>query len=481
MVPWLSRCQHSFFKVMLDTVCSKLRALPMEIASLKGDIEKLNKQVKEYRQLIPLWNQDKLEDIEDAYNEDAPVHRQVFSMKDKRSFAGLGLKENVPPYLRAEGFIRHLFISKGELEDFMQEFIDAFFSADGDHEISTESMHNQLYQHMMQRCSHKKDDNPEALTEFAYAFICSLEAYRDDPDFELFDLMLSGAVHPSIMRDQREMLGNIEALTRACQEASGPEAILEDKARRKGAGGDKKEQVSRRVIRAVLEVVFPDKKPSRQDALRQALYVTMQILTDAGKTPAPDCVYTGDLFAAGADGSQTPLVEEIRRQHVYEVIEWTAELARRCLDGRVIKDRNANTNDRKLMTIIEHLDPHCSHQQATELVRIAFPEPNKTEHVREVMRRLRHGALLRPKRLWIRSEPKEVVKQFLNIAHLGNNTARNSLALDPNTEGGQYSREPSSRRTRAVKVLNNPVDMMNSDAYNDPDALEQAVLRAKPS
>merc|ERR1719420_960292 len=131
---------------------------------------------------------------------------------------------------------------------------------------------------MMQRCSHKKDDNPEALTEFAYAFICSLEAYRDDPDFELFDLMLSGAVHPSIMKDQREMLHNLEGLTRACHESSGnPE---EDKHRRKGAL-DKKEQVSRRVIRAVLEVVFPDKKPSRHDGLRQALYLTFQMLSDA--------------------------------------------------------------------------------------------------------------------------------------------------------------------------------------------------------
>jgi len=96
-------------------------------------------------------------------------------MKDKRSFAGLGMDENVPPYLRAEGFIRHLFISKGELEDFMQDFTDYFFSASGEHDMSTETMHNELHAHMKLRFHEKKDENPEALTEFAYAFICSLD------------------------------------------------------------------------------------------------------------------------------------------------------------------------------------------------------------------------------------------------------------------------------------------------------------------
>merc|ERR1719230_2320183 len=115
----------------------------------------------------------------------------------------------------------------------MQDFTDYFFSASGEHDMSTESMHSELYQHMKLRFQEKKDENPEALTEFAYAFICSLEAYRDDPDFELFDLMLSGAVHPSIMKDQRDMLQNIEQLTRACQESVPAEQHQEK--RRKGA------------------------------------------------------------------------------------------------------------------------------------------------------------------------------------------------------------------------------------------------------
>jgi len=459
-------------KVVLDTVCTRLKALPRDIDSLKSDIVGLHQQVQEYRNLIPIWNMDAVEDLEDAYNQDAPVHRQVFSMKDRQSFAGLGMgteEKPVPPYLRAEGFIRHLFVSKAELEDFMSEFTEFFFSATAEHDMSTQSMHNELYQHMRLRFENKKDEDSEALTEFAYAFICSLEAYRYDPDFELFDLMLSGAVHPSIMKDQREMLANIEALTRACQDASGD---AEDKGRRRGGAGDKKEQVSRRIIRAVLEVVFPDKKPTRQDALRKALYVTVQKLSDAGKSPGPDSVFTGDLFAATADGSQTPLVEEIRRQHVYEVIEWTCELSRRVLNGRSLKDKSTTIQDKQLLSIINTLDTHRSHVQALELARIGCPEPTKKEHVREVLKRLRHGVLLRPKRLWIRSEAKEVVKQLMVIAHMENGPeadSRTSVVAD----GEGYTRK--TQRIRALKVLNNPLTVMNSDEHNDPDTLAQAV------
>lgn len=463
----------------LDTVCSKVKALPIEISQLKREIKNLNQQVTEYRQLIPIWNQDVMEDLEDACNQDAPVHRQVFSMKDCRSFAGLGTGDDVPLYLRAEGFVRHLSVSKGELEDFMQDFTDFFFSRDIEHDMSTEAMHLELYQHMKLRFQEKSHEHPEALTEFSYTFICSLEAYRDDPDFELFDLMLSGAVHPSIMKDQRSMLQNIESLLRACQEATGSP---EEERSRKKHHGEKKEQVSRRVIRAALEVIFPDKTAARHEALRLALYVTIQMLSDDAKTPSPDCAYTGDLFAATADGSQTPLVEEIRRQHVYEVIEWTAELSRRLLKGRGLGDRDCNTTEKQLANIIMNVDPDASVQYCKDLARIGCPSQHESFQVREVLRRLRHGILLRPTRLWLRCEPKEVVRRLMTVSQVESGTADEDDAAEHIADGiTNHSREAGkdrSQRLRALKVLDNPVQVMNSDEYNDPDMLEQVITRA---
>lgn len=453
-------------KVVLDTVCSRLKKLPMEIVNLKAEIASLHQEVKDYRQLIPIWNQDAMEELEDLYDQDAPVHRQIFSMKDRRSFAGLGMGDDVPPYLRAEGFVRHLFVSKIEVQDFMREFKDDFFAPNVEHRMSTECMHNELYSHMKLRFSDKKDENHDALTEFAYAFICSLEAYRDDPDFELFDLILSGAVHPTIMKDQREMLHNIEALTRSCQEAAG--TTEETRSSRKGAGNDKKEQVSRRVVRAVLEVVFPEKTPVRGDALRRALYLTVQALQDGGKALNHECVYLKDLFEAAPDGSQSPLAEEIMRQHMYEVIEWTCELSRQLINGRNLWDRSATVTEHRVVEVVASLDVHCTHQHAQELARIGCPEPFKNEHVHDVMQRLRHGALLRPKRLWIRSEAKEVVKHLLATAHA--NTDINEVVS---------SNPMHTRRSRAVKVLDNPIKLMKSDEYNDPDSLEKVISRTQ--
>merc|ERR1740117_994928 len=86
-------------------------------------------------------------------------------------------------------------------------------AADGP--LNTGQMHQELHHYLK-----RKHGETEALTEFAYAFICGLETFRDDPDFELFDLMLCGAVHPSIVQDQQDMVLFLQQLVRACQEGS---------------------------------------------------------------------------------------------------------------------------------------------------------------------------------------------------------------------------------------------------------------------
>ncbi len=85
--------------------------------------------------------------------------------------------------------------------------------------------------------------------------------------------------------------------------------------------------VSQRFIRAALEAVFPTKSAGKQNALRRALHVTLQKLGADSKMPAADRVYVSDLFAQTQDGGQTPLVEEVRRQHYpVVIINWVQYL-----------------------------------------------------------------------------------------------------------------------------------------------------------
>merc|ERR1711953_97508 len=87
---------HVAKEAVLDAVCKKLVALPQEIEELKVQKRRLGWELKDCRQLIPVWNSDAADDLEDAYNLDAAIHRQIYSEKDQRNFAGLGLGPEVP-------------------------------------------------------------------------------------------------------------------------------------------------------------------------------------------------------------------------------------------------------------------------------------------------------------------------------------------------------------------------------------------------
>ncbi|CAE7940951.1 amtB [Symbiodinium necroappetens] len=304
--------------IKLEAVMEALRGAHRDAEKLKEQVVKLRYLLEDVKQLVPIWNESAMQDVADAYDEDAAIHRQVYSMSDKRSFAGLGVDDSVPPYLRAEGLVRHRYISKKECEDLIESFL-----AEAPADLSTQTMHTELYQHMQRQFT-----DPEELTEFAYAFICSLEAYRDDPDFEMFDLMLAGAVHPSIMQDQETMLKELQNLVHNCADGNFEGAGHgRQRSTLTGTKASGRDQVSRRMMRAVMQAMFPEKSVERMNALMRALHVTLQMLFDAGRSASPDTAYVSDLFSATADGTQSPLIEEMRRQHLHEVLEFTAEIS----------------------------------------------------------------------------------------------------------------------------------------------------------
>ncbi len=115
--------------------------------------------------------------------------------------------------------------------------------------------------------------------------------------------------------------------------------------------------VSQRFIRAALEAVFPTKSAGKQNALRRALHVTLQKLGADSKMPAADRVYVSDLFAQTQDGGQTPLVEEVRRQHYYELLDFAAALgdALSAKYGSLVPDMAALTE------VLTEIDVHTTH------------------------------------------------------------------------------------------------------------------------
>eukprot|EP00933_Yihiella_yeosuensis_P018958 TRINITY_DN15435_c0_g1_i1.p1 TRINITY_DN15435_c0_g1~~TRINITY_DN15435_c0_g1_i1.p1 ORF type:complete len:1032 (+),score=217.04 TRINITY_DN15435_c0_g1_i1:72-3167(+) len=504
-------------KWILDSVVHKLKAVLQEVENCKAQVKRFQAELVDLRELVPVWNVDAMEDLADAYNPDAAVHKQVFSMKDARMFAGLGTELDIPPYLRAEGFVRHTYISKAELEDFMGGFLR--HNSEG----AAVDMHASLFDYMQRKIS-----DPDILTEFAYAFVCGLEAYRDDPDFELFDLMLCGAVHMSITWDQEELLTELQDLINNCLGGSVGAA---EKHGEKGSNKDYRGRIalhktevyqvtpaaSKRLIRGVLKAAFPDKRIERHNTLAQALHLTFQILSDAGSSPSPDKAKVSDLFENTADGTQTPLIEEIRRQHMHEVVEYTAELT------RVLK-RHAQQDEGMIKPqgfkqCLRELDAHISESRISMMVESVWPQgeedaSDRFKPVDQVLHTLRTSILVRKERLWVRVTTKEVVANLMDVGYRNvgqprdepppstgeepkanskrresRTGTRGSLASMANLGGrksvtaGTQEAEieegdavSKNRRNRTVKVIDNPVQ--KADIYNDPGSLDREIERS---
>lgn len=433
-------------RTVINHVVRQLRELGERAAQLSAEANHHEEEIVRYQHLIPVWNSDAFEDIYDAFHADAAVHHAIYSMKDCRNFAGLGTGENVPKYLRTDGMVKHVFISKAEIENFITELWahleEKERAAEGKKDeppIDTVKFHEELYRYL-------KGKHPvhERLLEFAYAFMCSLEVFRSDPDFELFDLILCGKVHPSIQRDQREILQMFETLLVSCETAMGDEADHRPARLKTG----RKVQVNKRLVRAALDVIFPDKTPEFQNALRSAFYTTLQAIDQA---PSPECCFVQDVFAETKDGSQTPFVEEIRRQHFYEICAFTNRLTAAI---RSRQDSNRCINAKKVEEALQAEDPYMPSEQRAAWTKIAIgsDSSDETKQVSKAMMSLRHGALLRPTRLWIHAQVKDVVKK---ITADGPQMNDEEVGMAPGITARQH-------RTRGLKVIENPMKKVYS-------------------
>jgi len=449
--------------IKLEAVMEALRAAHRDAEKLKEQVVKLRYLLEDVKQLVPIWNESAMQDVADAYDEDAAIHRQVYSMSDKRSFAGLGVDDSVPPYLRAEGLVRHRYISKKECEDLIESFL-----AEAPPGLSTQTMHMELYQHMQRQFT-----DPEELTEFAYAFICSLEAYRDDPDFEMFDLMLAGAVHPSIMQDQETMLKELQNLVHNCADGNFEGASHgRQRSTLTGTKASGRDQVSRRMMRAVMQAMFPEKSVERMNALMRALHVTLQMLFDAGRSASPDTAYVSDLFSATADGTQSPLIEEMRRQHLHEVLEFTAEISQNLIRaaGGETRVNLSGRLDTFMLITREATSQTLQEMGLPDTRTLSMLEtvwkPNEDGHelqVAEILERLRQHTLLKRENTWVLTGTKAVVEKAMAVGPQAGLRSEEDTAVQP-------------RRIRTFKVLDNPFAKTNG--YNTPQGLLKEIVRS---
>lgn len=442
----------------IDALVMKLKEFPKDIQSLKWKLDHSQRELKHCKELIPIWNADEVEDIALLYDVNLEGHREVFSMKDTRNFVGLGLGANVPPYLRYDGLIRHLFVSKSELEQFMQEFLSSLQAPSEDYDKGTtpcmdvEYLHNELHSFLKQRY-----DSHEALLEFSYAFMSGLGAYYGDPDFELFDLILTGVLHPSITQDQKEMLDALEALLQSCHEGPVP------------SSGAANYQVNRRIVQASLKATFPWKSNAHHNDLRRALALTLQTLEERGICPMKDCVFVAGLFSEYADGTQTPFIETIRKQHTKEVVQFLVSVTRNFAEECTHLGSTSLAKPSNLQSALMKADDQLSRAEADQLVKAAFASfaIDANRGCPDALCSLRCHTLLRPSQLWFRAKEQDVVHVLLNrVQSEGAEVASDDKLHQP-------------RRIRAAKVIENPFVAAGSTRFASMDGLMRALDNVK--
>lgn len=221
-----------------------------------------------------------------------------------------------------------------------------------------------------------------------------------------------------------------------------------------------------------MQAMFPEKSVERMNALMRALHVTLQMLFDAGRSASPDTAYVSDLFSATADGTQSPLIEEMRRQHLHEVLEFTAEISQnliRAAGGETRVNLSGRLDTFMLIT-----------REATSqtLQEIGLPDtrtlsmletvwkPSEDGHelqVAEILERLRQHTLLKRENTWVLTGTKAVVEKAMAVGPQAGLRSEDDTAVQP-------------RRIRTFKVLDNPFAKTNG--YNMPQGLLKEIVRS---
>ncbi|CAJ1441150.1 unnamed protein product [Effrenium voratum] len=229
-----------------------------------------------------------------------------------------------------------------------------------------------------------------------------------------------------------------------------------------------------------MQAMFPEKSVERMNALMRALHTTLQMLFDAGRSSNPDAAFVSDLFSASADGTQSPLIEEMRRQHLHEVLEFTAELSHaliRAAGGEIRVNIHGRMDAYMLISkedTLRVLSERIPEIKSVTMVDAMWKIGEETTpyQVAEVLQKFRHNFLLKQENAWVVVGPKAVVEKALELG-----SGQNSVPEgDEEKETGQLSaKAPQPRRNRALKVLDN--SFARDEAYT-PQALQKEVRRS---
>ena len=254
-------------------------------------------------------------------------------------FEGLGNESSVPIYLRTEGKIQNILLSKRDTEliineiwitrenllkksgNFQQEKFDEFFN-------------NYLYERF-------KDKN--RVVEFAYNFVDALKKYYRDSDCRLFSLVLNGEISEEVRNDQIAM--QVEFLE---------ELKKEELMHRTGT--EVLGSISFDGFIRVLKRMFPNKGEQSVQRLERVL------LYETGNAKTVKYI---ELLEEDENGNQGKFCELLRAQHLTECLSFT-ENVMESIDQ--FRDGQDYVSIGRFREALDFVDPHKARAEINRLL-----------------------------------------------------------------------------------------------------------------
>ena len=212
--------------------------------------------------------------------------------KEKFSyFTGLGLGDDVPLYLRVNGRIRNLYLTKPVVE----RFIKTCWIQKG-RKRYTKSLEEFMHVMLCEKFPKRFDDR----LSFAYSFKHAVDKYSYDADCDLFNEVLNGRLTEDVYLSQMRLIYKI-------QEAF----IKEDR-----KDGDQTGKLRKTQILEIIKRICPYKHKRKYKEIEQALFFDTQLHN----------VDYIKLFQEDEEGDQGKFVECIRDQHLEECTTFVEDI-----------------------------------------------------------------------------------------------------------------------------------------------------------
>lgn len=247
---------------------------------LKEKVDMNNKLIDE--------NKKKLEFLDSEIGEEEKNHEKYFY--------GLGNSDLVPAYMRYTGRIRKKNIPKRDCELILEEFWEERkkeLKKSSDNGLPVSNFQDFFSDFIKNKYGMLRS----VRAEWVYNLTWACERYIEDPDCELFLRILRGEISEDAYKEQFEMFDKVH------------EAIMKSDQKNKGI-------LKKKRLMKVIKKFFKTKTPERLHQLRKNLDQF-----DKKKT-----IQYKKLFEETRDKTQSDFVEELRRQFLAEVIEYTEEI-----------------------------------------------------------------------------------------------------------------------------------------------------------